>query len=83
MYPLRKLELHNKLPQLKASIEQLQETIPSSATQGAFMSVFPESRQQVVTAMENMFQRTEPEAVLEQAVEGTNRAIELYNRSNQ
>ncbi|WP_144560466.1 ABC transporter substrate-binding protein [Shouchella miscanthi] len=76
-------EQHNKIPQLKAPIEQLQATIPSSATQGAFMSVFPESRQQVVTAMENMFQGTEPEAALQQAVEGTNRAIEVYNRSNQ
>lgn len=74
---------HENIPQLRAPIEQLQETIPSTATQGALISVFPESRQHVVTALENMLQGTDPKEALDQAAEGTNRAIEVYNRSNQ
>jgi sn-glycerol 3-phosphate transport system substrate-binding protein len=37
----------------------LQHTKPSVATQGALISVFPESRQQVVTALENLYQGTD------------------------
>lgn len=77
----RVVEAHEDVPQLTVPITQLQETIPSSATQGALISVFPESREQVVTALEALYQGTSPEDALNQAVEGTNRAIEVSNRA--
>lgn len=72
---------HEAYPQLRAPIEQLQATVPSTATQGALITVFPESRQSVVTALENMLQGTEPQEAIDQAAEATNRAIEVYNRT--
>ncbi|GAE94059.1 glycerol-3-phosphate ABC transporter [Gracilibacillus boraciitolerans JCM 21714] len=70
-------------PQLKVTVDQLQETKPSFATQGALISVFPEARQQVVTAMENVLQGTDPKEALDKAAEETNRVIEQANRANQ
>ena len=70
-----------KYPQFKVTVDQLQDTKPSFATQGALISVFPESRQQVVTALENMYQGTSPQEALDQAAEGTDRAIEIANRT--
>ncbi|KSU60989.1 glycerol-3-phosphate ABC transporter substrate-binding protein [[Bacillus] enclensis] len=72
-----------KYPQFKVTVDQLQQTKPSVATQGALISVFPESRQQVVTALENLYQGTDPQEALDQAVEGTNRAIEIANKTKQ
>ncbi|KGA97026.1 glycerol-3-phosphate ABC transporter substrate-binding protein [Alkalihalobacillus alcalophilus ATCC 27647 = CGMCC 1.3604] len=72
---------HEMYPQLRVPIEQLQETISSTATQGALMGVFPEARQQVVSALEGMLQGTDPKTAIDQAVEGTNRAIDVYNRT--
>ena len=40
-------------PQIKVTVDQLQDTVPGIATQGALISVFPESRQQIVTALED------------------------------
>ncbi|WP_253701635.1 ABC transporter substrate-binding protein [Bacillus sp. FJAT-27445] len=70
-----------KYPQFKVTVDQLQATKPSYATQGALISVFPESRQQVVTALENMYQGKSPQEALDQAAEGTNRAIEIANKT--
>ncbi|MBU9712682.1 ABC transporter substrate-binding protein [Bacillus tamaricis] len=75
-------EVHEEYPQLLVPIEQLQATLPGTATQGALISVFPESRQLVVTALENMLQGMDPKEALDQAVEGTNRAIEIANRTS-
>ncbi|MCH1624073.1 ABC transporter substrate-binding protein [Fredinandcohnia quinoae] len=70
-----------EIPQLKVTVDQLQDTKPSFATQGALISVFPESRQQVVTALENLYQGQDPQEVLDKAVEETNRAIEIANKT--
>jgi sn-glycerol 3-phosphate transport system substrate-binding protein len=70
-----------KYPQFKVTVDQLQQTKPSLATQGALISVFPESRQQIVTALENLYQGADPQEVLDQAAEGTNRAIEIANKT--
>ncbi|GAA0322448.1 ABC transporter substrate-binding protein [Bacillus carboniphilus] len=75
-------ENYETYPQLKVTVEQLQATKPSVATQGALISVFPEARQQVVTALENLYQGMDPQEALDQAVEGTNRAIEIANKTN-
>ncbi|UOQ85369.1 ABC transporter substrate-binding protein [Gracilibacillus salinarum] len=76
-------EKWSEFPQLKVTVDQLQETKPSVATQGALISVFPEARQQVVTAMENVIQGTNPKEALDKAAEETNRVIEQANRANQ
>ncbi|UTR13388.1 ABC transporter substrate-binding protein [Salipaludibacillus sp. LMS25] len=76
-------EEHENYPQLTVSIDQLQDTIPSSATQGALITVFPESREQVVTSLEALYQGTNPEEALQQAVEGTNRAIDVAKRASE
>lgn len=68
-------------PQLKVTVDQLQSTEPSTATQGALISVFPESRQQIVTALENLYQGMDPQEALDAAAEGTNRAIEIANKT--
>ncbi len=70
-----------KYPQFKVTVDQLQSTKASYATQGALISVFPESRQQVVTALENMYQGMDPKKALDQAADGTNRAIEIANKT--
>lgn len=69
-----------KYPQLKVTVDQLAETKKSTATQGALISVFPESRQKVVTAMENLYQGMDPKEALDQAAEETNRALEVANK---
>lgn len=70
-----------KYPQFKVTVDQLQDTKPSVATQGALISVFPESRQQIVTALENLYQGADPQEVLDQAAEGTDRAMEIANKT--
>ncbi|MDF0725455.1 ABC transporter substrate-binding protein [Cytobacillus sp. S13-E01] len=75
-------ERYEVYPQLKVTVEQLQATKPSVATQGALISVFPESRQQVVTALENLYQGMDPQEALDQAAAGTDRAIEIANRTS-
>ncbi len=70
-------------PQYKVTVDQLQDTIPGLATQGALISVFPESRQQIVTALEELYQGKDPQEVLDKAAEGTNRAMEIANKTKE
>ena len=70
-----------ELPQFKVTVDQLQDTVPGLATQGALISVFPESRQQIVTALEDLYQGKDPQEALDQAAEGTNRAIDIANKT--
>ncbi|WP_060209363.1 ABC transporter substrate-binding protein [Sporosarcina koreensis] len=72
-----------EFPQFKVTVDQLQDTIPGLATQGALISVFPESRQQIVTALEELYQGKDPQEVLDKAAEGTNRAMEIANKTKQ
>lgn len=68
-------------PQIKVTVDQLQDTVPGIATQGALISVFPESRQQIVTALEDLYQGKDPQQALDEAATGTNRAIEIANKT--
>lgn len=72
-----------EFPQYKVTVDQLQDTVPGLATQGALISVFPESRQQIVTALEELYQGKDPQEVLDKAAEGTNRAMEIANKTKQ
>lgn len=73
---------HDEYPELTVPIDQLQDTVPSSATQGALITVFPESREEVVSSLEELYQGMSPEEALEQAAEGSNRAIEVSDRAS-
>lgn len=68
-------------PQIKVTVDQLQDTVPGLATQGALISVFPESRQHIVTALEELYQGKDPQEVLDEAAKGTNRAMEIANKT--
>ncbi|WP_342539700.1 ABC transporter substrate-binding protein [Sporosarcina sp. FSL K6-1540] len=70
-----------EFPQYKVTVDQLQDTVLGLATQGALISVFPESRQQIVTALEDLYQGKDPQEVLDKAAEGTNRAMEIANKT--
>jgi sn-glycerol 3-phosphate transport system substrate-binding protein len=70
-----------EFPQFKVTVDQLQDTVTGLATQGALISVFPESRQQIVTALEDLYQGKDPQEALDQAAEGTNRAMEIANKT--
>ncbi|MCG7336493.1 ABC transporter substrate-binding protein [Sporosarcina sp. ACRSM] len=74
-------EKWSEFPQYKVTVDQLQDTVPGLATQGALISVFPESRQQIVTALEDLYQGKDPQEALDQAAEGTNRAMEIANKT--
>ncbi len=69
-----------KYPQLKVTVDQLGDTNTSIATQGALISVFPETRQKVVNAMESLYQGTDSKEALDQAAKATNDALEMANR---
>ncbi|TYR79057.1 ABC transporter substrate-binding protein [Priestia megaterium] len=69
-----------KYLQLKVTVDQLRDTKPSPATQGALISVFPESRQKVVTGMESLYQGVKPKEALDRAAEETNQALEAANQ---
>lgn len=74
-------EKWEEFPQFKVTVDQLQDTVPGLATQGALISVFPESRQQIVTALEELYQGKDPQEVLDKAAEGTDRAMEIANKT--
>ncbi|WP_025950479.1 ABC transporter substrate-binding protein [Geobacillus thermocatenulatus] len=69
-----------KYPQLKVTVDQLHETKSTPATQGALITVFPESRQHVVKAMERLYEGIDPQEALDQAAEETNRALQGTGR---
>ncbi|AGT32328.1 glycerol-3-phosphate ABC transporter substrate-binding protein [Geobacillus genomosp. 3] len=64
-----------KYPQLKVTVDQLHETKPTPATQGALIAVFPESRQHVVKAMERLYEGVDPQEALDQAATETSKAL--------
>ncbi len=67
-------------PQLKVTVDQLHDTKATNATQGALISVFPESRQKVVTALESLYQGMDPQKAMDQAAKETDRALEIANK---
>ncbi|PAQ15605.1 ABC transporter substrate-binding protein [Bacillaceae bacterium SAOS 7] len=77
-------EEQKKYPQLKVAIEQLQNTKPSPATQGALSNVFPEIRSEIEKAFEAAFysERVEPAEALDNAKKAADKIIENANRVN-
>ncbi|WP_050180499.1 ABC transporter substrate-binding protein [Domibacillus robiginosus] len=72
-------DAHEKMPQLKTAIEQLQATKPSPATQGALMDMIPEERKIMETALETVYNGGDVDEAFNTAVEQVNAAIEQAN----
>ncbi|MFP7254089.1 ABC transporter substrate-binding protein [Terribacillus goriensis] len=70
-----------KYPQLKVTVDQLHDTVPSTATQGALISIFPEARQQIVTGMESLYQGEDPKTALDKAAAEVDTVLEKGSRS--
>ncbi len=69
-------------PQFQTAVDQLHQTEPSLATQGAVMGVFPEARQLTETAIEEVLnnKKTSKQALDDAAKEITSK-IEEYNKT--
>ncbi|MEW5321251.1 ABC transporter substrate-binding protein [Geobacillus thermoleovorans] len=70
-------EQWKKYPQLKVTVDQLKETKSTPATQGALISVFPQARQHIVSAMESLYQGVSPQKALDQAAKEVNRELKM------
>ncbi|MGF7047409.1 ABC-type glycerol-3-phosphate transport system substrate-binding protein [Paenibacillus sp. DS2015] len=63
-------------------MDQLHATIPSQATQGAVMGVFPEARQLTETAIEEVLNNNKsPEQALDNAAMEITLKIQEYNQT--
>lgn len=76
-------KVYEEYPQFLTTIEQLQNTTLTPATQGALMGVFPQAREHVMTAIERLYDGEDPQKALDRATEEINKALEEYKRANQ
>ncbi|NCU18002.1 ABC transporter substrate-binding protein [Pallidibacillus pasinlerensis] len=74
-------EAWEEMPQLKVTVEQLQSTKSSYATQGALMDMLPEGRKIMETALETIYNGGDVDEAYETAVKQFNEAIETANRA--
>lgn len=71
-----------KYPQFKTAVDQLHATKPNTATQGAVMGVFPEARQIVEGAIEEVLNtKKSPKEALDAAAKSINEKLVQYNKS--
>ncbi|MBU5442023.1 ABC transporter substrate-binding protein [Paenibacillus sp. MSJ-34] len=71
-----------KFPQFQTAVDQLHATKTSKATQGAVMGVFPEARQIMERAMEEvMNNQKSPKDALDAAAGEITQKIEVYNKT--
>lgn len=76
------IENMKKFPQFKTAVEQLHATVANRATQGALMGVFPEARQIVEKAMEEVANgQKSPQEALDTAANEITKKIQQYNRT--
>lgn len=68
-----------KKPQLKVTVNQLQDTKASYATQGALMDMLPEGRKIIETALETIYNGGDVDQTYRTAVEQFNGAIKQAN----
>ncbi len=66
-------------PQLQVTVDQLQATKPSYATQGALMDMLPEGRKVMETALETVYNGGDVDKAYNTAVEQFNAAIKKAN----
>ncbi|MGJ9459107.1 ABC transporter substrate-binding protein [Oceanobacillus sp. CF4.6] len=74
-------DAHAEMPQLKVTVDQLQATNPSYATQGAVMDMIPEERRIIETALETVYNGGDVDEAYSTAVEQLNTAIEQANKA--
>lgn len=71
-----------KYPQFQTAVDQLHQTEPNLATQGAVMGVFPEARQITETAIEEVLNgKKSAQEALDQAAQEITSKIEVYNKT--
>ncbi|MCM3339646.1 ABC transporter substrate-binding protein [Paenibacillus sp. MER TA 81-3] len=69
-------------PPFLTTVKQLQLTKPGTATRGALISVFPETRNEVATSIEKLYQGDEPKKVVDELTAKVNKLIEEDNKIN-
>lgn len=72
-------DAYKEMPQLQVSVQQLQATKPSIATQGALMDMIPEERKIIETALEEVYNGGDVDEAFNKAVEQVNEAIKKSN----
>ncbi len=73
------LDAYKEMPQLQVTVEQLQSTKSSFATQGAIMDMIPEGRRIVETALETVYNGGDVDEAYQNTVEQLNQAIKNAN----
>ncbi|CAM3097784.1 ABC transporter substrate-binding protein [Paenibacillus lupini] len=71
-----------KYPQFQTAVDQLHASKPSTASQGAVMGVFPDARQTVEGAIEEVFSgKKDIKAALDDAAKQITEKIDIYNKT--
>ncbi|NTZ19851.1 ABC transporter substrate-binding protein [Paenibacillus sp. JMULE4] len=76
-------DTYAKYPQFTTAVKQLQQTKLSSATKGALISVFPEARLEVATAIERVYKGEDPQKVVDELNKKVTGLIEENNKVSQ
>ncbi|WP_087973786.1 ABC transporter substrate-binding protein [Oceanobacillus rekensis] len=72
-------DAYEEMPQLQVTVDQLQATKPSYATQGGLMDMIPEGRKIMETALETVYNGGDLDEAYNTAVDQFNGAIEQAN----
>ncbi|MEH7238130.1 ABC transporter substrate-binding protein [Bacillus sp. JJ1562] len=75
------IDAHAEKPQLQVTVEQLQATKSSFATQGALMDMLPQGRKVMETALESVYNGGSVDEAYTTAVDQFNKAIEQANKA--
>ncbi|WP_374018622.1 ABC transporter substrate-binding protein [Paenibacillus thiaminolyticus] len=75
-------EKYEQAPQFLTAVKQLQNTKIGSATRGALISVFPETRNEVATAIEKLYQGDAPLKAVDDLTTKIDKLIEEDNKVN-
>ncbi|MGN7299029.1 ABC transporter substrate-binding protein [Ferdinandcohnia sp. SAFN-114] len=74
-------DAHTEKPQLRVTVDQLQATKSSFATQGALMDMLPQGRKVMETALESVYNGGSVDEAYTTAVDQFNKAIEQANKA--
>jgi len=75
------IDAHAEKPQLRVTVDQLQATKSSFATQGALMDMLPQGRKVMETALESVYNGGSVDEAYTTAVDQFNKAIEQANKA--
>lgn len=73
-------DTYAKYPQFTTAVKQLQNTKPTTATQGALMNVFPEAREEVATSIDQLYQGKDPKQVLDELKQKVDKLLADYRK---